>query len=82
MHEYCINVYFQSILKMDVKKEVDEVSSVFSQHPTEVRIIDIKCSDPCLFRLLVVGTMYHLTDSCFWAEECSPVDTPRDLLPA
>ena len=24
---------------MDVKKEVDEVSSVFSQHTTEVRII-------------------------------------------
>ena len=37
MQKYCTNVYFQSILKMDVKKEVDEVSSVFSQHPTEVK---------------------------------------------
>ena len=50
---------------MDVKKEVDEVSSVVSQHPTEVRIIDIKCTDPWMFRLLVVGTMYHLTDAYF-----------------
>ena len=37
MKEDCTHIYFQSILKMDVKKEVDEVSSVFFQHTTEVR---------------------------------------------
>ena len=35
----CINVYLQNLLKMDVKKEVDEVSSVFSQHVNEVSSI-------------------------------------------
>ena len=34
----CTIVYLQSIIKMDIKKDVDEVSSVFSQHSTEVRI--------------------------------------------